>query len=157
MHPSHPEPLDPFAGQPLIHSGPLGRVEVRGRRDDLQDLVLRQFPGGEQPACMIQPEMQIPRQVQPAAPLERRHAARHRHLGHDLPLDLLRLDGTERRQGQGSGEREFTNGLRLPRSRGVLRDLRLGNGVTQLPLTHGQGVDHVFDFTVTIVECEAGK
>jgi hypothetical protein len=50
VDPPYPEPLDPLGREPLVHRGPLGPVEVRGRCDDLLDLVLGQLPGGEQPA-----------------------------------------------------------------------------------------------------------
>ena len=71
MHPPHPEPLDPFTGEPLIDRGALGRVEVGGRGDDLQHRGLRQLAGGEQPPHVIEPEVQVPRQVQPPASVER--------------------------------------------------------------------------------------
>jgi hypothetical protein len=57
VHPPHPEPRDPLAGQPLVYRGPLDPVQVRGRRDDLQDRVLRQLPGGEQPPHVVEPHM----------------------------------------------------------------------------------------------------
>ena len=116
VHPSQPQPLDRLRREPLIHSCPLGGVEVRRRRDDLEDLVLRQLPGGEQFPHMIEPQMQIPRQVQATSPLERRHPARHRHLGHDLPLDPLRLHIIERCQRRSPRECEFANRLSLPRA-----------------------------------------
>jgi hypothetical protein len=77
VHPPHPEPLDRLRREPLVDGGPFGRVQVGGRRDDREHLVLRQLPGGEQLPHVIEPEVQVPRQVQPAASLERRHPARH--------------------------------------------------------------------------------
>ena len=71
VHPPHPEPLDLSTGQPLIHRRALGRVEVGGRRDDLQDRVLRQLAGGEQFPHVVEPEVQVPRQVQSPASVER--------------------------------------------------------------------------------------
>ena len=44
---------------------------------------------------------------------------------------------------------------RFPRGCGILRDLRRGNGVEQLPLTYRKGVEHVFDSSATIMEWEA--
>ena len=103
---------------------------------------------------MIELEVQVPGEVQPPAPVERGHPARHRHLGHDLPLDPLGLHVTDRRQGFCPRKREFADRRRFPRGRGVLRDLGLGNGVEQLPFTCGEGPDHGFDSRVSIMDRE---
>ena len=100
---------------------------------------------------MIELEVQVPGQVQPPAPVERGHPARHRHLGHDLAFHPLGLHVADRRQRLCPREREFADGRRFACGRGVLRDLGLRNGVEQLPLTCGEGVDHVFDSSATIM------
>jgi hypothetical protein len=151
VHPPHAEPLDRLRREPLIDRRPLGRVEVGGRRDDRQDRGLRQLAGGEQLPHVVEPEMQIPRQVQPTPSLERRHPARHRHRGHDLPLDLLGLHLADRGQRRRPREREFPYRRRFLCSSCVLRGLRLRNGVQQLPLTRRKGVDHVFDSSNVIM------
>ena len=123
MHPPHAEALDRLGREPLIDGGPLGRVEVRCGGDDLQDFVLGQFPGAEESPDVVEPEVQVPRAVQPTAPLERRDPARHGHLGDDLPLDLLGLHITD-----------CPYGLGFSRGRSVLVDLSLGKCVKQLSL-----------------------
>ena len=65
------EPFDHFTGEPQVDGGPLAGVEMRGHCDDPQNRGLGQLSGGEQPPDVVEPEVQVPGQVQPASPVER--------------------------------------------------------------------------------------
>ena len=157
VDPPYPEPFDRLGCEPLIDGGPLGRVEVRGRGDDLQDLVLRHLPGAEEFPHVVEPEVQVPGQVQQPPSVERGHPARHRHLGDDLPLDLLGLHVADRGQRGSPQQREFAYRRRFPRRRNILSHLCGSNDVTQLPFTCREALDHVFDSSVRTMNCEAEK
>jgi hypothetical protein len=157
VHPPHPQPFDPFTSEPLVDGGPLAGVEVRGDCDDPLNGGFGQLPGGEQLPDVVEPEVQVPGQVQPAAPVERRHPAGHGHLGHDLPLHLLGLHVADRGQRCGPGERELPYRRRFPRGRDVLRYLRRSNGVEQLTLAGRQRLEHMFEYGVTITIWVAGE